>query len=101
VAAVESLCRARPLRGAEDKDTVRVELDLGDSGLRYAPGDALGIFPLNCPQARRGPAARARTTAVRKVRRAPLALEARAMSSASRCRLLRGQHLQILRNFVR
>lgn len=51
VVALESLCRAQPLRGAEAKDTVRAELDLGDSGLAYAPGDALGIYPLNCPQA--------------------------------------------------
>ena len=51
VVALESLCRAQPLRGAEAKDTVRAELDLGDSGLAYTPGDALGIFPLNCPQA--------------------------------------------------
>ena len=51
VAALESLCRPQPLRGAAAKDTVRAELDLGDSGLAYAPGDALGILPLNCPQA--------------------------------------------------
>jgi hypothetical protein len=30
-----------------DKDTIRVALDLGDSGLVYAPGDALGIYPVN------------------------------------------------------
>ena len=48
--AVESLCRLQPLHTAEQKDTVRVDLDLGDSGLAYTPGDALGIYPLNCPQ---------------------------------------------------
>lgn len=50
VMAVESLCRLQPLRTAEQKDTVRVDLDLGGSGLAYTPGDALGIYPLNCPQ---------------------------------------------------
>jgi sulfite reductase alpha subunit-like flavoprotein len=29
---------------------VRLELDLGDSGLQYAPGDALGIYPRNAPK---------------------------------------------------
>lgn len=29
----------------------RVEFDLGDSGLTYIPGDALGIYPSNCPEA--------------------------------------------------
>ena len=29
-----------------------VEIDLGDSGLEYAPGDALGIWPANCPEVR-------------------------------------------------
>ena len=47
VVAMEGLCN---LSKADDKDTVRVEVDLGDSGLRYAPGDALGILPANCPQ---------------------------------------------------
>lgn len=28
-----------------------MEFDLGDSGLTYIPGDALGIYPSNCPQA--------------------------------------------------
>lgn len=35
---------------ADDKDTVCVEIDLGESGLRYEPGDALGIYPRNCPE---------------------------------------------------
>ena len=47
VVAVEGLCT---ITSADDKDTVRVDVDLGDSGLRYAPGDALGILPANCPQ---------------------------------------------------
>lgn len=45
--AVEGLCR---LVSADDKNTVRVEVDLGDSGLQYLPGDALGIWPSNCPE---------------------------------------------------
>ncbi|KAI8473830.1 MAG: sulfite reductase [Monoraphidium minutum] len=45
VAAVEGLCTITDK--AADKETVRVALDLGDSGLAYAPGDALGIYPTN------------------------------------------------------
>ncbi|KAK9824028.1 hypothetical protein WJX72_007096 [[Myrmecia] bisecta] len=48
VVALEGLCH---IRKASDKDTIRVELDLGESGLQYIPGDALGILPYNCPQA--------------------------------------------------
>lgn len=47
VVAVEGLCQ---LAATDDKDTIRVEVDLGDSGLQYTPGDALGVYPLNCPQ---------------------------------------------------
>ena len=47
VVAVEGLCQ---LASADDKDTIRVEVDLGDSRLQYTPGDALGVYPLNCPQ---------------------------------------------------
>ena len=47
VVAVEGLCT---LTSADDKNTIRVEIDLGDSGLQYAPGDALGVWPSNCPQ---------------------------------------------------
>ena len=48
VVAREGLCH---ISSKEDnKDTVRVELDLGDSGLQYTPGDALGIYPTNCPE---------------------------------------------------
>lgn len=46
--AVEGLCQ---LASADDKDTIRVEIDLGKSELQYTPGDALGVYPLNCPQA--------------------------------------------------
>ena len=45
--ALEGLCT---LSGRDDKNTVRVEIDLGDSGLQYTPGDALGVWPSNCPQ---------------------------------------------------
>ncbi|GFR40974.1 hypothetical protein Agub_g1639 [Astrephomene gubernaculifera] len=44
VLALEGLCT---LSGADDKNTVRMELDLGDSGITYLPGDALGIYPTN------------------------------------------------------
>ncbi len=44
---MEGLCA---VRAPGDKDTVRVEIELGDSGLRYEPGDALGIYPRNCPE---------------------------------------------------
>ncbi|KFM23852.1 NADPH oxidoreductase A [Auxenochlorella protothecoides] len=48
VSAVEGLCA---LRGPDDKNTVRVEISLGESGLQYLPGDALGVWPSNDPQA--------------------------------------------------
>jgi sulfite reductase (NADPH) flavoprotein alpha-component len=32
------------------KETRHFEIALGDSGLTYEPGDALGIFPTNCPE---------------------------------------------------
>src|SRR5690606_26807449 len=32
------------------KETVHLELDLKGSGLRYEPGDALGIYAMNAPQ---------------------------------------------------
>jgi sulfite reductase (NADPH) flavoprotein alpha-component len=52
VVAVEGLC---VLEGPDDKDTVRLELELGADaaaagGLAYLPGDALGIWPSNPPQ---------------------------------------------------
>ncbi len=45
IVASEGLCN---ISGKDDKDTIRVEIDLGISGLSYLPGDALGILPLNC-----------------------------------------------------
>jgi sulfite reductase (NADPH) flavoprotein alpha-component len=56
VVAVEGLC---VLSGLDDKDTVRLELELGPDaaaagGLAYLPGDALGIWPTNPPQVRAG-----------------------------------------------
>ena len=45
------LLESRALNGAGSaKDTRHVVIDLGDSGLEYAVGDALGIYPTNCPQ---------------------------------------------------
>ncbi|MFD2641258.1 bifunctional nitrate reductase/sulfite reductase flavoprotein subunit alpha [Pseudomonas japonica] len=32
------------------KETRQIVFDLGDSGLRYEAGDALGVWPRNCPQ---------------------------------------------------
>ena len=50
IVASEGLCN---IASKADKDTILVEIDLGDSGLSYLPGDALGILPLNsydvCP----------------------------------------------------
>ncbi|GLI69078.1 hypothetical protein VaNZ11_013623 [Volvox africanus] len=44
VLALESLC---VLKNADDKNTVRMEVDLGNSGITYLPGDALGLYPSN------------------------------------------------------
>ncbi|MEZ0263722.1 MAG: sulfite reductase subunit alpha [Phycisphaerae bacterium] len=41
---------SKPLNGAgSDKDTRHVVFDLKGSGLTYKPGDALGVWPENCP----------------------------------------------------
>lgn len=32
-----------------EKDIEHIEIDLGDSGLHYQPGDALGVWPVNAP----------------------------------------------------
>ena len=47
VVAIQGLCA---ISTAEDKNTFRVEIDLGDSSLEYLPGDALGIYPQNAPE---------------------------------------------------
>lgn len=38
-----------PERAVSDRDIRHIELDLGDSGLDYAPGDALGVWAHNPP----------------------------------------------------
>ena len=44
------LVESRKLNGEESvKDTRLVVIDLRDSGITYKPGDALGVFPENCP----------------------------------------------------
>ncbi|HWE04926.1 MAG TPA: sulfite reductase subunit alpha [Tepidisphaeraceae bacterium] len=44
------LIRSKPLNSAaSSKDTRLVEIDLRNSGITYKPGDALGVFPENCP----------------------------------------------------
>ncbi|KDD74152.1 hypothetical protein H632_c1527p0 [Helicosporidium sp. ATCC 50920] len=48
VAALEALCA---VENAEDKNTVRIEFDLGSSDISYLPGDALGVWPANPPAA--------------------------------------------------
>ena len=42
VVAVEGLCN---LASADDKDTIRVEIDLGESGLQYTPEMHWGCTP--------------------------------------------------------
>lgn len=43
------LVESRPLnREGSAKDTRHVVIDLGDSGITYDVGDALGVFPVNC-----------------------------------------------------
>ncbi len=39
----------RKLPGVTLKDVRHIEIDLGDSGLRYQPGDALGVWYQNDP----------------------------------------------------
>ena len=51
VSAVEGLCT---LTSKDDKNTFRVEFSLGESGLAYLPGDALGIYPTNCSKVLEG-----------------------------------------------
>ncbi len=48
--AARLLC-SDPLNSAESsKDTRLVMIDLRSSGISYKPGDALGVYPENCPQ---------------------------------------------------
>ncbi len=43
------LLESRPLNGqGSAKDTRHVAIDLGESGIRYQVGDALGVYPTNC-----------------------------------------------------
>ena len=48
IVAVSNLCS---ITGTDDKNTIRVDIDLGDSGLTYQPGDSLGVWPQNNPAA--------------------------------------------------
>jgi sulfite reductase (NADPH) flavoprotein alpha-component len=44
------LVESRPLnREGSNKDTRHIVIDLAGSGLTYKPGDALGVYPENCP----------------------------------------------------
>eukprot|EP01023_Acetabularia_acetabulum_P032222 TRINITY_DN3009_c0_g1_i7.p1 TRINITY_DN3009_c0_g1~~TRINITY_DN3009_c0_g1_i7.p1 ORF type:complete len:556 (+),score=99.54 TRINITY_DN3009_c0_g1_i7:490-2157(+) len=47
VEKVEGLCKIENQK--DDKNTIRVQIDLGDSELTYVAGDALGIYALNAP----------------------------------------------------
>lgn len=45
------LIESRPLnKPGSSKDTRHVVVDLGDSGIKYHVGDALGVYPTNCPE---------------------------------------------------
>lgn len=44
ISGVSHLCS---ITGVDDKNTIRVDIDLGDSNLNYLPGDSLGIWPQN------------------------------------------------------
>ncbi|PSA69632.1 sulfite reductase subunit alpha, partial [Corynebacterium diphtheriae] len=47
---VESLSDNQKFTGRNsEKDVRHIEIDLGDSGLRYQPGDALGVWYQNDP----------------------------------------------------
>eukprot|EP00884_Botryococcus_braunii_P020407 jgi/Botrbrau1/704/Bobra.160_2s0027.1 len=47
VVSLEQLCY---VASEADKDTVAITFDIGESGLTYTPGDALGIYPTNDPE---------------------------------------------------
>lgn len=41
--------RQRITASSAGKDVEHIEIDLGNSGIRYQPGDALGVWPVNDP----------------------------------------------------
>ncbi|NVO12441.1 MAG: sulfite reductase subunit alpha [Rhodoplanes sp.] len=43
------VARQKLNRVGSEKETFHIELDLSDSGVSYAVGDSLGVFPLNAP----------------------------------------------------
>ena len=45
----QRITASAPARAASDKDIRHIELDLAESGLDYAPGDALGVWARNPP----------------------------------------------------
>ena len=47
LAYIQERMAASHLKLMLKQDTVRVEIDLADSGLSYEPGDALGIYAQN------------------------------------------------------
>ena len=48
--AAHLLTRRRLTARTAEKDVEHLEIDLGDSGLRYQPGDTLGVWYENAPQ---------------------------------------------------
>lgn len=44
------ILRRRENAVESQKETVHLEIDLGDSGLVYTPGDSLGVFPRQTPE---------------------------------------------------
>ena len=48
--AARLLTRRRLTARTAEKDVEHLEIDLGDSGLRYQPGDTLGVWYENAPQ---------------------------------------------------
>lgn len=48
--AARFLTRRKITARNSEKDVEHIEIDLGDSGLRYQPGDALGVWYENAPQ---------------------------------------------------
>jgi sulfite reductase (NADPH) flavoprotein alpha-component len=47
--AARSLAHQRLTGPGSEKDTRHIEIGLGDSGIAYLAGDALGVMPTNCP----------------------------------------------------